>query len=335
MKRALLLGGTGQIGRAVAPRLAEDGWEVVVASRSGSVSERLEELGVRAARVDRDDPAELEAAIGDGVDVLVDIVAFTRAHGEQLNRLAGRVGSVVAISSASVYADDEGRTLDEAESIETFPRYPVPIPETYRTVAPSDETYSTRKVALEQELLAGPLAVTILRPCAIHGPGSELPRELYFVKRALDRRSVVVLVGNGESRFHTTSVANLAELVRLAAASPAMRVLNCADPDPPSVLEIGRAVTAALDHEFEEVLIPENGYERRELSNPWAVPFPLVVDMGLAARELDYRPVTTYAEAVRETCAWLVEEGAHRDWSGTYLGRYFDYPAEDALLLQR
>ncbi|MCW2975395.1 MAG: Reductase [Actinomycetia bacterium] len=330
-----MLGGTGQIGRAVAPRLAEDGWEVVVASRSGSLPGALAELGVRAAQVDRDVGDELEAAIGDGVDVLVDVVAFTREHGEQLNRLAGHVGSVVTISSASVYADDAGRTLDEAESIETFPRFPVPIPETQRTVAPSDETYSTQKSALEQELLAGPLPVTILRPCAIHGPGSELPRELYFVKRMLDRRCVVVLVSNGENRFHTTSAANLAELVRLAAASPAKRVVNGGDPDPPSVLEIGRAIAAALGHEFEEVLVPETGYERRELSNPWAVPFPLLVDMGLAGRELGYRPVTTYADAVGETCDWLVEEGAHRDWSGTYLGRYFDYAAEDALLAQR
>lgn len=306
-----------------------------MASRSGSLPGGLEALGVRAARVDRDVPDELEVAIGDGVDVLVDVVAFTRTHGEQLNRLADCVGSVVAISSASVYVDDEGRTLDEAKSIETFPRFPVPIPETHRTVAPSVETYSTQKAALEQELLAGPLAVTILRPCAIHGPGSEQPRELYFVKRVLDRRRVVVLVSNGESRFHTTSAPNIAELVRLAVASPATRVLNCADPDPPSVLEIERAVAAALDHAFEEVLLPESGYERRELSNPWAVPFPLVLDMGLAARELGYRPVTTYAEAVRETCAWLVEEVAHRDWSGTYLGRYFDYAAEDALLAHR
>src|SRR6267142_1422787 len=147
MPRALLLGGTGQIGRAAARTFAEHGWDVVVASRSSEI------------RVDRNVPGELEAAVGDGVDVLVDIVAFTREHGEQLNALAGRVGSVVVISSASVYIDDDGRTLDEA-------------------------------------LLDGPLPATIVRPCAIHGPGSELPRELFFVKRVLDGRRKVVLVNN-------------------------------------------------------------------------------------------------------------------------------------------
>lgn len=277
-------------------------------------------------RVDRNVPGELEAALGDGADVLVDIVAFTREHGEQLNALAGRVGSVVVISSASVYADDDGRTLDEATSVETFPRYPVPIPETQATVAPSDETYSTQKAALERTLLDGPLEATILRPCAIHGPGSALPRELFFVKRVLDGRRKVVLVSNGESRFHTTSVDNLAELIRLAAEQPGTRVLNAADPDPPTVREIGWAVAPKL----EQVPIRESGYERRELSNPWAVPFPLIVDMSRAERELGYRPVTMYAEAVRETGAWLAAEPP--DIAGTYLERYFDYGAEDSVL---
>jgi nucleoside-diphosphate-sugar epimerase len=275
-------------------------------------------------RVDRNVPGELEAAVGDGVDLLVDIVAFARAHGEQLNALAGRVGSAVVISSASVYVDERGLTFDEAKSVETFPRYPVPIPETQPTVAPSDETYSTQKAALEQELLEGPLPVTILRPGAVYGPGAELPRELFFVRRVLDGRRRIVLVSNGESRFNTASVHTIAELIRLAAEQPAKRVLNAGDPEPPTVSEIGRAIAP----ELEQVPIPQTGYERRELSNPWAVPFPLVLDMSAATRELGYRPVTTYAQAVRETAAWLAAEPP--DVSGTYMERYFDYAGEDA-----
>jgi nucleoside-diphosphate-sugar epimerase len=286
-------------------------------------------LGSRTLGVDRDVPGRLEAALGDGVDLLVDIVAFTREHGEQLNALAGRVGSAVVISSASVYADADGLTLDEASSVDTFPRFPVPIPETHRTVEPGDATYSTQKVALEQVLLDGPLEATILRPCAIHGPGSELPRELFFAKRVLDGRRQVVLASNGESCFHTTSVDNLAELIRLAAERPAKRVLNAGDPDPPAVAEIGRAIAP----ELEQIPIPESGYERREVSNPWAVPFPLIVDMRSAERELGYRPVTSYAGAVQQTVRWLEAEPPHV--SGTYMERYFDYAAEDALLGER
>ncbi|HEY3550867.1 MAG TPA: NAD-dependent epimerase/dehydratase family protein [Gaiellaceae bacterium] len=327
MPRAVLIGGTGMIGRAAARALAADGWEVAAVSRSGTLPEGLAELGVKGAVADRADDAQLRAALGSGADVVLDTVAFDREHGEQLNALAGLVGSLIVISSASVYADDEGRALDgEGEP----PALPVPILESQRTAEPGDATYSTRKAELEQTLLAGPLPATVLRACAIHGPGAKMPREIFFVKRAVDGRRRVALAWDGESRFHTTSVANLAELIRLAAAQPGDRALNAGDPDPPTTLEICRAVGDALEHEFEPVLLPGDEYD-----NPWAAPKPkpFVVSMEAAEQELGYQPVTTYPEAVRETSAWLVgelEQG--RKWDGTYLEGMLDYASEDAAL---
>jgi len=323
--RAFVVGVTGQLGPAICRRLLAGGWAVAGASRGS----QQPPPGVEHVTLDREDTRALARAAA-GADVVVDVVPYIESHARQLQSLDA--GSIVAISSASVYCDDEAQTLDEARDEASFPRFPVPIRETQRTVEPGNETYSTQKAAMERALAEGPLPATVVRPCAIHGPGSSLPRELYFVKRVLDGRRRIVLVSNGESRFHTTSVANLAHLVVLAAERPGMRVLNCGDPDAPTVLEIGRAVAAAMGHEWEEVLVPESGYARRELSNPWAVPRPLVVAMDAAERALGYRAVTTYAEAVRDTVAWLVESGAaSRDWSDTYLGRYFDYEAEDAV----
>jgi nucleoside-diphosphate-sugar epimerase len=323
--RAVLVGGTGMIGRAAARALVADGWDVVAVSRTGVLPEGLAELGVETVTADREDDAELRAAIGTGADVLLDTVAFTREHGEQLNALGGLVGSLVVISSASVYADDEGRALDgEGE----LPHMPVPILETQRTAEPGDENYSTRKAELEQTLLAGPLPATLVRACAIHGPGAKMPREVFFVKRAVDGRRRVALAWGGESRFHTTSVTNLAELIRLAATRPGDRALNAGDPDPPTTLEICGAIGNALGHEFEPVLPPGNEYD-----NPWAAELPFVVSMEAAEQELGYRPVTTYPEAVRETSAWLVRElESGRSWDGTYLEGMLDYAAEDAVL---
>jgi len=325
MARAVLIGGSGMIGRATARALAEDGWEVVAVSRSGTLPDGLAELGVEAATADREDDGQLRAAVGAGADVVYDSVAFTRQHGEQLNALAGLVGSLVVISSASVYADDEGRALDgEGE----LPHMPVPILETQRTAESGNENYSTRKAELEQTLLAGPLPATLVRACAIHGPGAKMPREVFFVKRAVDGRRRVALAWNGDSRFHTTSVANLAELIRLAATKPGDRALNAGDPDPPTTLEICGAIGTALGHEFDPVLLPGDEYD-----NPWAAERPFVVSMEAAEQELGYRPVTTYPEAVRETSAWLVGElESGRNWDGTYLEGMLDYAAEDAVL---
>ena len=54
-RRAVLIGGTGQIGREAARVLAQDGWDVVAISRSGSLPDGLAELGVVAAQADRAD----------------------------------------------------------------------------------------------------------------------------------------------------------------------------------------------------------------------------------------------------------------------------------------
>jgi nucleoside-diphosphate-sugar epimerase len=333
MRSAFVLGGTGQVGRAVCQRLGEAGWDVTAGARG----KRAAPEGVRTVAVDRQEEGVLENLL-EGVDVLIHVIPMTARDAEQVNGLTGQIGSVVAISSASVYADERGRTLDEATDLASFPELSVPIPETQRTVEPSEETYSTRKVAMERTLMEGSLPATIIRPCAIHGPSSTWSREWHFVKRALDGRRVVLLPDRGESRFHTTSVANLAELVFLAAERPADRILNCGDPDPPTVLQIERAIAGALNHRWDEVPLPKHGYEVPAVETPWSVPRPFILDMTKAKRELGYQPVVRYEEAVPETVAWLIEATRTRDWravmpdTARVMENSFDYQREDALL---
>ena len=112
MPRAVFIGGTGMIGRAAARALAGDGWEVVAVSRSGTLPDGLAALGVESVVADRADDTQLRAAIGAAPTSSSTWSPTTGEHGEQLNGLADVVGSLVVISSASVYADAEGRALD-------------------------------------------------------------------------------------------------------------------------------------------------------------------------------------------------------------------------------
>jgi len=342
-KTAFLLGGTGQIGRAVASALLGDGWEVTLASRGErEVPPELRDH-TRHVIVDRGDTSALTKAVGSGVDLLVDAVAFEPDHARQLLSLSGDVGNLVVISSGSVYADDQGRTLDEAQRADELPVFRGPIRESQATVAPSDANYSTKKMAIERMLLEQDLVpVTIVRPWAIYGPGGTLSREWHFVKRVLDQRPVVLLADRGESRFQTTATANLAELIRLAAEWPQTSVFNCGDPDPPRVLDIARSIAAAMDHDWAEVLFvrPEPWQRGVEAvgDTPWSVPEPIVVAMSAAQSELGYGPVTTYDEAVRETCEWLVSATGTGEWeevltgSAAHMKDSFDYQAEDEFL---
>ncbi|WUR86651.1 NAD(P)H-binding protein [Streptomyces phaeochromogenes] len=335
----MVIGATGQIGRVAVGALAEDGWEVSAVSRGGGRDESWPD-DVRAARADRADDSALAAAVGDGCDVLVDMVAYGPEHARQLTNLAGRVGSAVVISSVSVYEDDKGRNFDTQEQPDGFPEYPVPLPDDQRTIAPGEASYSSRKAGLERELLAAAdeLPTTLLRAGAIHGPHCRTPRELYFVKRNLDGRRRRVLAYGGESRFHPASVHNIAELVRLAARRPGARVLNAVDPDAPTVAEIGIAIDAVMGVETESVLVDGPAPAETVGDTPWSVPHPVVCDMAAAERELGYRAVTRYAETLPDTVAWIERQLAGRDWREAYpkmfqnYGDLFDYAAEDAWL---
>ncbi|MFY1686640.1 NAD-dependent epimerase/dehydratase family protein [Plantactinospora sp. WMMB782] len=364
-KIALVVGATGQVGRATVRALVADGWHVRAAARGLRAGAPWPpDWNVELVPLDREDDAGLAVAVGAGCDVLVDTVAYDARHARQLLRLADRVGSAVVVSSAGVYLDDEGRGFG-AEGV----RFPVPIAETQPTVAPSEpdpapdserdpdpdtdtdpgsgagaDTYAAGKAALERELLAAGavLPTSLLRAGAIHGPHTVHPREWHFVKRALDNRPVRVLAYAGQSRFHPVCTANLAELIRLCAAEPGARVLNAGDPEPPTVREIGAAVHAALDHDAEDVLIDGPSPAPPVGMTPWSTQHPVVLDMGLAHRQLGYRPVTSYLDSLPETVRWLVDAAHGRDWrtvfpdlAQNYRTDYFDYLAEDAWLRRR
>ena len=327
-QRIFILGGSGQIGRALVPAMLARGWEVVVGSR-GNVAVPD---GAEHADVDRVDDAALRRALGGGVDVLVDCIAYEREHAEQLLALEQLVGSLVVVSSAAVYADAHGRGFDSDE----FPDYPVPIRErTQPTVEPGDSSYAAKKRAVELALLGqSAIPATLIRAGAIYGVGGDA-REWYFVKRVLDGRRYVVLGDRGRSRFHQTATDNLAELIRLAAERPGTRVLNGGDPQAATVLDISRAIAASLDHEWTEVLLAGPG---EPCETPWTTPRPLVLDMTDAEFDVGYRPVVRYETAVRRTCEWLVERARELPWQEVaprmlqYGPSSFDYEAEDELV---
>ena len=76
MPRALVLGGTGLVGRAIALRLARAGWRVDVTGRDATnMPDDLRDAGVEFTQADSHDAARVAAAFGDGADLLVDCVA--------------------------------------------------------------------------------------------------------------------------------------------------------------------------------------------------------------------------------------------------------------------
>ena len=332
-KTAFVLGASGQVGEAVIPALLGDGWTVLAGSRT----EHAWPESVEGVLVDREDDDSFMAALGDGVDVLVDCVAYTAAHAKQITAAVDHIASAIVLSSISIYSDQEGRTLDESTNVENFPLLPNPIHEDQTRTRPGPDTYSTRKVAMEDVLLDDNVTVpiTVLRPGAIYGPGSIHPRELWFIKRALDNRPVQLLNWAGKSQFHMSNSRNIAELVRLAANTPRRRVLHAVDEKALSTAEIATATNTYLDHHPVEFLLDGRSSFGE---TPWSVPGskPMIVSMAAAAWELDYLPVATYVDSLPKIVDRIVKTIADGDWAAAYPMflranglEAFDYGAED------
>jgi nucleoside-diphosphate-sugar epimerase len=319
--RALVLGGTGQVGAAVARRLLAAGWDVDLTGRN---EPRAEVEGARFLRSDRTNADDLRAAIGAGADLLVDNVCYTAEQAKLVVPFLGQFQSTVMLSSKAVYIDARGNHSNS----DARPDFGGPIKEAQPTLPPGDMPYDSRegygpnKVAAEQVFLDSGASVTVIRPSKVHGPGAESPREWFFVKRVLDRRPAVLLAHRGEGLDHPTAAANIAALVEVAAEKPGQRILNCAEPDTPNGLEIARTIARLMGHEWEEVLVDGDEIGR----HPWDVLPPVVLDMTAAA-ELGYVPAGDYAATVVDDIDWLVE-------TQPVAAPYLDYAAEDRYLAE-
>ncbi len=314
MRHAVVLAGTGAVGWAVARRLAAADWEVVVTGRDPThVPPGLATSGARFVQADRHDPQTLPVVLAGGADLVVDCACYTAAHATDLLPFLGDVTSSVMISSKAVYVDEHGRHSNSEDP----PQFEAPIPEDQPTLRPngadynSKEGYGANKVAAEETLLASGHPVTVLRPSKVHGAWSRQPREWYFVKRALDRRPVVLLARYGAGADHPSAALNIAALIETVADRPGRRILNAADPDCPDGRTIASIIAGHLGHTWQEVLL--DGTAPESLGrHPWDRIPPVILDTA-AARKLGYRPVGDYSTTVTDEIDWLVDASTTGD----------------------
>lgn len=333
MKRAVILGGTGVLGRAIAWRLIKAGWAVDVTGRDGRrMPGDLAEAGVRFIASERRDSEALATVVGKGADLLVDGVCFTAEDARLLIPRLSDVTSTVMLSSKAVYVDAAGNHVNS----DVAPRFEAPITENDPTMAPGGGDYDSRagyganKVAAEHALLDSGHPVTVIRASKVHGEGAGRPREWMFVKRVLDQRPVVFLAHAGQGGDHTTAAVNTAALVECVSSRPGVRVLNSADPDAPNARQIAQTIARHLGHHWEEVLLDETAPEGLG-DHPWDFRPPVVLSTR-ACRELGYEPVGSYAGTIPRQIDWLVRTAA----SGTdpvahdpFVRHFLDYRLED------
>ena len=301
--RAVVLGGTGALGGATALRLARAGWDVDVTGRDGSrMPVELSGAGVRFHRVERSDARGINRLVGDGTDLLVDLVAYTAADVRSILPAMASAASSVLASSRAVYTDGAGRHVNGGEA----PRFEGPVREDAPTLPPagddtdpfSREGYAPCKVAAELAALDSGLPVTVIRPSKVHGPWARNARTQGIIEQMLRGEPVIELVDPG-TVDHLTAAANAAALIETVAAHPGTRILNAADPDTPSAAEIVRAIAAQLG--WSGAINPvRNGLNRGH--HPWRT--AMTLDTA-AARNLGYRPAGNALDLLAQEVEWV------------------------------
>jgi nucleoside-diphosphate-sugar epimerase len=337
MKQAVILGGTGVLGLAIARRLLASGWHVKITGRNAAkMPPALSEAGARFLTSDRRIEPDLAQALGTGPDLVVDAACYTASDASMLLRHLDAVGSIVMLSSKAVYIDDAGNHVNSDVS----PRFLRPVTEDQPTMTPRNGNYASRegyganKVAAEQVLLDSGYPVTVIRASKVHGAGAALPREWMYVKRILDKRPAVFLAAAGAGGDHTTAAVNTAALVETVAARPGQRILNSADPDAPTGLEIARTIADHFGHQWNEILLDSEDHPGLG-AHPWNFTPPLVLDTQ-ASLALGYQPVGTYAETVTAEIDWLLASPANQPAPTDPSFEHFtDYRLEDAYLAER
>ncbi|HBU47236.1 MAG TPA: 3-beta hydroxysteroid dehydrogenase [Myxococcales bacterium] len=214
MKRVLVTGGGGFVGKAILKRLANQGIELVSLAR-GDYPE-LRALGVETHRGDLADKDAVMKAVA-GCDVVFHVAAlagiwgayetFYRAnvlgteHVIEACRAHGVKRLVFTSSPSVVQTDGDCEGGDES----------LPYPPSHRTY------YQATKAASEQAVLAAndaQLSTVALRPRLIWGPGDR-----HLVPRLVDRakKGRLRFLGSGDYLVDSTLIDNVVD-VHLAAA---------------------------------------------------------------------------------------------------------------------
>lgn len=167
--RVLILGGTGQLGRALATAAARRGHEVtcLARGRSGEVPD-----AARLVVGDREHPDGLAQVAGPVWDAVVDVTSQPGQARRAVTELSAR--HRVLVSTVSVYAGQESG--DENDVV-------VAPLESDRLEQPED--YPAAKAACEQAVLgeAGADSVLVVRPGLIGGPEDDTDRSGYWPYR--------------------------------------------------------------------------------------------------------------------------------------------------------
>jgi len=301
--KVLIIGGTGQISRAISRLLLEAGEELTLYHRGKTVIPSL--TNYQTIVGDRTDLLRFERQIeqAGSFDCVIDMVCYRPEEARSLVRACkGRVGQIILCSSAAVYRRPAGQyPITEAEPIQPT------------------SAYGRNKALCEQILLEayaqGLFNVTILRPANTYGPGGDLIYTLGWGNWFLDRiRKGYALVspGDGSTLRAYCHVNDVARAFVSAAGQPTAygKAYHTAGEEWISWDLYFEIIAGAMGRPLPrlvhipcEVLYALAPVRLAETVENYR--FNNIFNNAAARQDLDFRYTIQFSVGVRETIAWL------------------------------
>jgi UDP-glucose 4-epimerase len=246
--RVVVTGAAGFLGRHVARRFRDEGWEV-----TGFDVAPFEEDGIRFAQGDLTDAISVEQAL-QGQDVVAHIGAIGDVYlaGEQPS-LAAEV-NVLGTANVAEVAVRHGLRVVYASTWEVYghPRYQ-PLDEAHPTMP--DHPYSITKLAGESLLLSAAglrsLSAVALRLGTAYGSGLR-PNSVFriFIDRAR-KGEAITIQGDGSQGRQFTHASDIANAFLIASQSEVAGVaLNVVAPESVTVRQLAEMIVERLPTEL-------------------------------------------------------------------------------------
>lgn len=185
MRKALVIGGLGNIGYSVTKALLQCGYDVTVLGRS-----RPEKVSISDAEmicVDRQDRGKFRSAVKDGgYEYVVDLACFTAEDARQDCTVFPQLRHLIVTSSGAVYGKLRGREIPIREDMPCRPQW----------------QYGIRKKEMEEVFLQKSrekdFPVTIFRPTVTYGRQKTVVRQIASDNSWIDRirRGRPIVTGN-------------------------------------------------------------------------------------------------------------------------------------------
>lgn len=289
--KALVLGGTQFVSRALAMELIAAGHEVSILTRG---QRPVDYRGLSEHIVaDRKDPSSMRCLRGRTFDAVWDVSGYDAADAQGvLDALLPAEGTrYVFVSSGAVYRPSDAPVGEDAPTggNEHWGAYGL------------DKLAAEELLARRQRQEGFDLAV--VRPAYVYGPGNNLYREAFFFDRIAAGRAVPVPRGGTTAQF--VFIADLVRMLVSLATCPfrGYEAFNCAYPEAVGWKELVRAAAAAVGGEVRLKEVDCRGsFEARSF-------FPFrdctyLLDAGKAKRWGLEAPSTALREGMRASCAW-------------------------------